>query len=362
MTNTIILWQHDVFPDQTVKIDLPLTRNIGAEELKADLLLPEYVDLSYFPVQKAAVILWGCKHAHELHEMYPDIIRKKISSKPIGVLLFGGAGVKMCCPSANARGSSFNRAINDVDCMVSREHCKELKNLLLSLGDVAGTMYFHFVTPYEERYNAIRAERLLLRTFTGAFSADGSPHVGLMDILSDRVEMRHTVDVTDDLRDDERATHVISPHNLLLTKLQYILDLPREDTVPKLEKRDETYRILPYEHYDESKVLIGMETKDFLDSACLLLDHDFGDKAGEISLNIMSKKLRDDKFRLTVRLNLQNIVDNVERLRKLGVPESDVRNVKSKAEHMLQELPKTGHHWSKPWWNTDVETPETGVT
>lgn len=362
MTNKIILWQHDVFPDQTVNIDLPLTDKMAIENLKSDLGLPEFVDLSYFPMKKAAVILWGCKHAHELHEMHPDIVQKRISSKPIRVLLFGGAGVKICCASANARGSPFNRTINDVDCMVSREHCKELKNLLLSLGDVAGTIYFHFVTPYEERYNTIRAERLLLRTFTGAFSADGHPEVGLMDIFSDRVEMRHTVDVTDDLRDNESPMHAISPHKLLLTKLQYILDLPAEDTLPKLVKRDETWRIIPYEHYDKSKVLIGMETKDFLDSACLLLDHDFGNKAGQINLNVMGKKLRDDKFRLTVRLNLQNMIDNVERLRKLGATESEARSVKSKAEHLLQELPKTDRHWSKPWWNTDVETPETGVT
>jgi len=361
MTNAIILWQHEVFPEQTVKIDLPLTSKIDIEELKSDLGLPQYLDLSYFPLRKAVIVLWGCKHAHELHEMYPNVVTKKISSRPIRVLLFGGAGIKMCCPSANAQGSPFNRTINDVDCLVSKEHCKELKNLLLSLGDVAGTMYFHFVTPYEERYNTIRVGRLLLRTFNG-FSEDGSPMVGLMDILSNRVEMRHTVDIRDDLERNERAMHVISPHNLLLTKLQYILDLPKEETLPKLEKYDEMYRVLPYEHFDESRALIGMETKDLLDAACLLLDHDFGENAGQINLSVIKKKLRDDKFRLTVRLNLENMVDNLERLRKLGATEHDLRIVKSRAERILAELPKTDYAWSKPWWNTDVETPETGVT
>lgn len=361
MTSTMILWQHEVFPEQTVKIDLPLTSKIDIEELKSDLELPEYLDLGYFPLRKAVIILWACKHAHELHKMYPSIVRKRISSRPIRVLLFGGAGIKICCPSANTQGSLFNRTVNDVDCLVSSEHCKELKNLLLSLGDIAGTMYFHFVTPYEERYNTIRVGRLLLRTFNG-FSESGSPTVGLMDILSNRVEMRHTVDIRDDLQEDERAMHVISPHNLLLTKLQYILDLPKKETLPKLEKYDEMYRILPYEHFDESRVLIGMEAKDLLDVACLLLDHDFGDNAGQIDLGVMRKKLRDDKFRLTVRLNLQNMVDNLERLRRLRATESDLGIVKSRAERIMAELPKTDHAWSKPWWNTDVETPETGIT
>lgn len=360
MPNTIILWQHEVFPDQTVKINLPLTSKIDPVELKSDLGLPEYVDLSHFQLRKAAVILWGCKHAHELHQMYPEIVGKKISNRPIRVLLFGGAGVRMCCPSANVQGSPFNRTVNDVDFLVSGEHCKELRNLLLLLGDVAGTMYLHFVTPYEERYNTIRVQRLLLRTFSG-FSEDGTPRVSLMDVLSNQVEMRHTVDVRDDLRDYERLTHVISPHNLLLTKLQYILDLPKEETLPKLEKYDETYRILPYEHFDESRALIGMETKDLLDTACLLLDHDFGENAGQINLDVMKKKLRNDKFRLTVRLNLQNMANNLERLRKLGAGEHELRIVKSRAERILAELPKTDYAWSKPWWNIDVEAPETGV-
>ena len=361
MTNTIILWQHEVFPERTVKIDLPLTSKIDIEELKSDLGLPEYLDLSYFPLRKAVIILWACKHAHEFHEMYPNILRKRISSRPIRVLLFGGAGIKICCPSANVQGSRFNRTINDVDCLVSREHCKELKNLLLSLGDIAGTMYFHFVTPYEERYNTIQVGRLLLRTFNG-FSDDGTPTVGLMDILSNRVEMRHTVEVRDDLETNEGAMHVISPHNLLLTKLQYILDLPKKEALAKLEKYDEMYRVLPYEHFDETKVVIGMEAKDLLDVACLLLDHDFGDSAGQIDLSAMRKKLRDDKFRLTVRLNLQNMVDNLERLRKQGATESELRIVRSRAEHILEELPTADYDWSKPWWNIDVETPETGVS
>jgi len=361
MTNTIILWQHEVFPEQTVKIDLPLTSKIDIEELKSDLGLPQYLDLSYFQLRKAVIVLWACKHAHELHQMHPDIVKKKISSKPIRVLLFGGAGIKICCPSANAQGSPFNRGVNDVDFLVSREHCRELKNLLLSLGDIAGTMYFHFVTPYEERYNTIQVGRLLLRTFN-SFSEDGTPKVGLMDVLSNRVEMRHTVDVRDDLGEHEKVMHVISPHNLLLTKLQYILDLPRNETLPKLEKHDEMYRILPYEHFDKSRVVIGMEAKDVFDAACLLLDHDFGNNTGQIDLGVMKKKLKDDKFRLTVMLNLRNVVDNLERLGKLGATESDLGIVRSRAERILEELPRTGHDWSKPWWNIDVETPETGVS
>jgi hypothetical protein len=361
MANTVILWQHEVFPEQTVKIDLPLTSKIDAQEVKSDLGLPDYLDLGYFPLRKAVIILWACKHANELHKMYPNIVRKEIANKPIRVLLFGGAGIKICCPSANAQGSPFNRTINDVDLLVNRKQCKGLKNLLLSLGDIAGTMYFHFVTPYEERYNTIQVGRLLLRTFNG-FPEGAVPTVGLMDILSDQVEMRHTVDVKDDLEENGKAINVISPHNLLLTKLQYILDLPKKETLPKLEKYDEMYRVLPYEHFDESRVLIGMEAKDLTDVACLLLDHDFGDGAGQTDLNAIRKKLKDNKFRLTVRLNLQNMVNNLERLRKRGATESDLTIVRSRAERILQELPKADYDWSRPWWNIDVETPETGVS
>ncbi|MFX0067877.1 MAG: hypothetical protein ACFFA1_06500 [Promethearchaeota archaeon] len=359
MTRTITLWEHDVFPDQTVKIDLPLTSKVNLEELKSKLGVPEYVDLSYFPMQKAIVTLWACKHAHELHNMYPNVIGKKISKKPVKTLLFGGGAIKMLCPSANIRGSPFNRTMNDVDFLVSRKHHKELKTVLLILDDIAGTRYLHFVTPYEERYNTMRPGRVLIRTFN-KFSKDGKPIVGLMDILSDRVEMRHTIDVREDLKiSSEECLYSISPHNLLLTKAQFIVDYPKRKNLPKLEKSQQTYRILPYEYFDKDRIIIGMEDKDFLDTAVLLLDHDFGVDMNQINLIKLKSILRDGKLRLTFRLNLQNMLNNLDRLRERGATESQINTIESKIKSIFKEIPEADFNWNKPWWNIDIEVPDT---
>jgi len=359
MSRPIVIWQHDVFPERTVKVDLPLSDKIDSEKLRSDLGVPRYLDMNYFLIRKAAVVLWASKRAHELHELYPEAVKKMISKKPIRMLLLGGCATKWSCPSANAPGSLFNRRLNDVDCIIRMDQRREAEHLLLALGDVAGTMYMHFVTPYEEQYNTVQAERLLVRTFNNV-PKEGIPEVGIMDILVNHVEMRHTVDVGEDLKNEELSC-TISLHNLLLTKLQYIMDLPKEDTVPKLEKYDEMFRVLPYKHFNPNRVLIGMETKDLLDVACVLLDHDFGENPYEVNLAKMKAKLKEDKFRMTVRLNLQNLVNNLSVLERLGCAKSDLEKIQAKGKRMLDELPETNYKWSKPWWNTDVETPETRI-
>jgi len=359
MPETMVIWQHDVFPERTVKVDLPLTDKIDYEKVRSDLGVPRHLDMNYFLIRKAAVVLWASKHAHELHEFYPEAVKKMISKKPLRLLLLGGCATKWSCPSANLPGSLFNRRLNDVDCIVRMAQRRDVEHLLLALGNFAGTRYMHFVTPYEEQYNTVQAERLLVRTFNKV-SEKGIPEVGIMDILVNRVEMRHTVDVGEDLKNEE-ISHTISLHNLLLTKLQYIMDLSKEDTVPKLEKYGEMFRILPYKHFNPNRVLIGMEMKDLLDVSCVLLDHDFGEEPHEISLAKMKGKLKDDKFRMTVRLNLQNLVANLTVLENLGCSKSDLERIQARAQRILDELAPADYKWSKPWWNTDVEAPETRI-
>jgi hypothetical protein len=359
MPETMVIWQHDVFPERTVKVDLPLTDKIDYENVRSDLGVPRHLDMNCFLIRKAAVVLWASKHARELHELYSEAVKKMISKKPLRLLLLGGCATKWSCPSANVPGSLFNRRLNDVDCIVRMDQRRDVEHLLLALDSFAGTMYMHFVTPYEEQYNTVQAERLLVRTFNKV-SEKGIPEVGIMDILVNRVEMRHTVDIGEDLKNEE-INHTISLHNLLLTKLQYIMDLPKEDTLPKLEMYGDIFRILPHKHFSSARVLIGMETKDLLDVACILLDHDFGERPSEINLGKMKAKLKDDKFRMTVRLNLQNLVNNLSVLEKLGCAKSDLEKIGARAQRILNELPETDYKWSKPWWNTDVEAPETRI-
>ncbi|MCJ7561377.1 hypothetical protein MUO79_12310, partial [Candidatus Bathyarchaeota archaeon] len=81
-------------------VDLPLTSNVDPLKLRENLSIPSYVDLDYFPMKSAMVILWAAMNAPKLHEQYPDAFEKKVSDKPIPALLFGGAAVKIHCQSS----------------------------------------------------------------------------------------------------------------------------------------------------------------------------------------------------------------------------------------------------------------------
>jgi hypothetical protein len=56
------------------EVDLPLTSYVDAEELRDSLGLPSYIDLSYFPMKSAMVVLWAAVNAPKLHELYPNAL------------------------------------------------------------------------------------------------------------------------------------------------------------------------------------------------------------------------------------------------------------------------------------------------
>jgi len=85
----------------TYEVELPLTSNVDPEEIREELGVPSYVDMNYFPMKSAMVTIWAAVNAKELHKRYPQVFKKRVSKKPIPVLLFGGGAVKICCEDAN---------------------------------------------------------------------------------------------------------------------------------------------------------------------------------------------------------------------------------------------------------------------
>jgi hypothetical protein len=57
-----------------------------------------------------------------------------------------------------------------------------------------------------------------------------------------------------------------------------------------------------------------------------------------------------------VTLNLKNLVDKAELLRK-WMSKSEVSIVTDRIGALLKELPTVDKKWDKPWWDTEVETP-----
>jgi len=337
------------------EVDLPLTSNVDLEKISEELGVPPYVDMDYFPMESAIVSIWASLNAENLHKQYPRAFEKRVSKKPIPVLLFGGAAVKMHCESANG-ASSLSRKIKDTDFIVPKKQGLDFYKLLLNMDKAFGTRYKSFSTKSDRLFNALRhGERYRIRTIKG-ITREGVPIVGVMDILCDHISLRHKIDVRDAFREYRENLYTIGLEYLILSKAQFIMDLPK-DRLGELEERGQDFRILPYPHYADDKVVLGMEEKDVKDLCAIFLDHPIGTGKEEINPEKIRKVLKkDQKFALTVTLNLRNLAERREVLTR-WVKKSDASTVADRIHALLEDLPKVEKQWNKPWWNTAVETP-----
>jgi len=351
------VWEDELYPEQNVVVDLPLTDKIASlKDLSTDLGFPDYVDTNYFPLKRAIVTLWAAKHAHELHEMFPET-SERVAKHPITMLLFGGAAFRVRCPSCNAPGSPFNRPINDVDFVIMRRDHRDVRRLLLQLANICGTQYMHFMTHHDKRFTSLQAGNRILLRAVGQIRNDGVPVIAALDILSEKIEMRHTIDVKDDFKSAHENMFTLSLVSLLLTKTQFIFDMDR-GMEEGLQRAGEAYRVLPHAFYRNDRLLVGMERKDFLDVAALLLDHELGDGPDRLDIEALANRLRkNEKLALTARLNIENMLSNMEMIRNLGATSSQVDTIERHLRAILERIPVVDKRWSKAWWRTDIETP-----
>jgi hypothetical protein len=336
-------------------VELPLTSNVNPEELRERLGLPSYIDLNYFPMRSAMVTLWAAVNAPKLHELYPHVFEKRVSKKPIQALLFGGGAVKIRCKSANA-GGALARTIHDTDFIVPKKQGLEFYKLLLNMDEAFGTQYKSFLTKNDMRFNAWRhGERYRVTTING-ITNEGIPTITVVDLFCDSIDLRHRVEVKDAFKRFSENLYTIGLECLLLSKAQFIFDIQREK-MKEIEECGQDFRILPYSHYAEDKIIIGMEEKDMKDACAVFLDHEIGRGPEEIDSQKIKKVLKKNKrFALTVTLNLRNIIERQKTLAK-WMAKSEVSTVVARVEALLRDLPKVDQRWDKPWWNTAVETP-----
>jgi hypothetical protein len=313
MTEKAILYE-DV--DGTrYEVELPLTSNVDPEEIREELGVPSYVDMNYFPMKSAMVSIWAAINAKELHKRYPKAFKKRVSKKPIPILLFGGAAVKICCENANG-SRPLSRKLKDTDYIVPRKQGLDFFKLLLNMDE--------------------------------AF--------GVMDVLCDRIDLRHEINVKDAFEDYKENLYTIGLEYLMLSKTQFIMDYPKKK-LDRLREHGQDYRILPYHNYANDKVVLGMEDKDVRDVCAIFLDHPIGNDGREISSDKIRRVLtKDQKLALTITLNLANLAENPDVLTR-WVKKRDAAIIADRIQTLLKGLPKVDKKWNKPWWNTAVETP-----
>jgi hypothetical protein len=339
----------------TYEVELPLTSNVDPKEIREELGVPSYVDMSYFPMQCAMVTIWAALNAKGLHKQYPEAFEKRVSGKPIPVLLFGGAAVKILCKDSNGNGS-LSRKIKDTDYIVPKKQGLDFFKLLLNMNKAFGTHYKCFATKNDRRFNMWRhGERYRITTIEG-IAEGGVPIVGVMDILCDRINLKHEIKVKDAFERYKENLYTIGLEYLVLSKTQFIIDYPKEN-LDKLREHEQEYRILPYSHYADDKFVLGMEDKDVKDVCAIFLGHPIGNGIGEVNPDRLTRVLKkDEKFALTTTLNLRNLAENPDTLGR-WVKKSEAATITDRIQTLLKSLPKVDKKWDKPWWNTAVETP-----
>jgi len=339
----------------TFEVELPLKSSVDPERIRDELGVPSYVDMNYLPMKNALVSIWAALKAPELHKMYPNAFEKKVSDKPIPVLLFGGAAVKICCEHANG-AFPLSRKIKDTDFIVPRKQGSDFYKLLLGMDRAFGTQYKSFSTKSDRLFSALRhGERYRIRTINGV-TEEGMPTVTVMDILCDSISLRHKVDVREAFEKYRENLYTIGLENLILSKAQFIMDFPK-DKLEELKQFKQEFRILPYSDYAVDKFVLGMEEKDVRDVCAIFLDHSVGNGREEINSEMVRRVLeKDEKLALTATLNLRNLMEKSWLLEK-WTSKSEAATVVDRIQSLLKSLPKVDKKWDKPWWNTAVETP-----
>jgi hypothetical protein len=337
------------------EVELPLSSNIDIKQVVEELGIPNYVNLENLAVKRAIVTIWAAINAPKLN--FSEEIKKKLK-RPIVPLLFGGMAVKIHCPSANIPGGPLNRHVKDSDFIVQKHDAPIFIKIMLELDKLFGSYYLYFITKGDRWFNALRGGKRYRVRGICDIGGDGIPQVGVIDIFCDQLPFRHTIEISKNYFEKAREyIYTIGLENLLLSKCQFIFSLPK-DKEEELREAGQEFRILPYK-YLKNEVAIGMELKDLKDVAAILIDHEIGEGPEYINVNLIKRILSKDKrFALTVRLNLQNLIDRVDVLKKEGLSSLDVNKVVDRATEILKEIPLVDKKWEKPWWNINVETPK----
>jgi hypothetical protein len=340
------------------EVETPLTSTLDYKLVRSELHIPEYVDPTSYLLERGIVTIWAAMNPGTITKLASAPEQLKIKDQPIPVLLFGGGAVKMLCPVANDRNSPLFRDIDDIDLIASRKRAQDLYKLLLALGDICGTRYYHFVTRTDRRFNAMRAgKRYRVRAIDRILSED-SLKPGTLDIFTDEIDLRHKLDVRPALDDPEGNLYTIGAENVLMAKCQYIFDAPRS-VQKEIVQQGLEYRVLNYPAYRSDRLLMGIEEKDIKDICSIFITYDLGEGKGNLNPQKIRQVMeRDKKFSLTFRLNLESFQRNEKFLKDIGMSRTDIERVVSRVSAMLAALPEVDKKWSNPWWNVDVETPQ----
>jgi hypothetical protein len=273
----------DPLRHERVPIELPLQFRVPVERVRAELGLPDSVDLSD-PIVAKAVALAGAA---------------KRFDPPVRFALFGGTAHRVRCPSSNSSDLGLRHELHDMDLGILQKEAKPFQRFLATVGQHEGSGLTFFETPGDRIFNSTSDGRRL--RWHSVVAQDGSEVVlGTLDIVADDFEFCHRIDIREDVEKAPDRGWTFSPTHLLLAKAQFIQRIPKADG-PLVGDR-------VLEPFGKREYVIGPEPKDVRDLLAVLHDHPFEDVPEGISPREVARLLGSDwGLWKTVGLNLDMV-------------------------------------------------------
>ncbi|HXW67440.1 MAG TPA: hypothetical protein VEL82_06160 [Thermoplasmata archaeon] len=269
----------DPLRGERVSLELPLTSRTSPEAARAEVGLPDWVDVADPIVARAVMLLGAARRA----------------DPPVSLAVLGGAAHRLRCPSSQRSELGLRRALHDLDLACLHKELRAVRRLLETAHEREGSALRIFETSGDRIFNSLSEGRRL--RYHMVLGQDGpNVAVGSVDLLADEFRFCHRIDLRDDVRRAPEQHGTLTPALLLLAKLQYIQRVPDTARGPVAD------RFL--EPFGRHEILIGPEAKDVRDVLALLLDHPIDESADGISPRRIDELLRKDfGFWRTVSLN-----------------------------------------------------------
>ncbi len=332
----------DFIGSQELVIDLPLKSSVNIAELSEGLAIPAFVDRENFQMKKLIGILAATNLLSNLKTRYelPDLEGKE---DPI-VLAFGGAGFRLWSSSANDPSSAFHRNIGDIDVITRNSDWRVVLAILNATGEAFGSMFLHWVTEGDRRFNTFRAGKRFRVTGFSDIDEEGLPVVEKLDIVVGDLHFCHEIPIDDGFTAPRIHRYTIGLENLIISKAQYIREISEWEIPPEHEPRV----IAPF---GRGKAILTMEYKDIKDVGAVLNDLEIGTEPYQINSEIIGKALeRDWRLCKTVLLNLKHLRDEVGIWHAIGAKEGEIAVVRERLHHLCFDLEKD-YYAERPWYS-----------
>ncbi len=270
----------DPLRQEAIQVDLPFAFRTPPALLRAELGLPDFVDVSDPTIARAVALLHAVRSA----------------APPLALAFFGGVANRLAVPASNDPTSGLKHPLHDLDLAVLKRQVRDVRAFLLRAHEIEGSALRFLETPGDRIFNSLgEGGRYRLHDLR---SGDGGTfQVGTVDLIADEFRFCHRLDLREDLASAAERGGTLLPTTLFLAKLQFIQRVPASASPAVAE------RVL--EPYGRHELVIGPETKDRMDLVALLSEFPIGAGPRAISLDRIREVLRADAgFHRTAKLNL----------------------------------------------------------